>query len=640
MIRRWAPLAGLSAIVLLTAAHLPMREHRLPLWAGAVFSGAILLSIGLVIAFPPAREELGPLSRSSGRPRAVLLVLALPLAVLAWIQAAGGTYRAAGLIAWVASVGCWLGAWWPGYLGRPARAEDGSRGRRRLRAFTLLAPVLLVGAWFVFYDLDRTPGNPTSDHAEKLSDVLDIVNGQRPIFFIRNTGREPFQFYWTYALIRIFGLPVKYMTLKIGTALIGLAAIPALYLVGTEMGGAPLGLTVAALASWNKWPVSLARPGLRYPLGVLPTAIVLWMLLRWLRRGDRASVLWIGAAVGAGLHGYISFRAVPLLIPMAVALALVDRRRRERRLSVFGDAFLMVSTAVIVALPLLRFMADHSDQFWYRAATRAASLERPIGAEPLAIFVHNLWNMLIAFDWKGASTWTVVRQYDPFLDAVTASFWIVGIVLLAGRIVRGSLRWPLVALGLFVLTLPSTLSLAFPDENPSINRSGTAIPVVFLIAGLAAVDLVSRRDGGAATTTARVGIAGLFIFSIVLNFRQYFVDFHESYDLVVDHAIQMARVLDDYRRQGVPLRQMYLLYSDHWVDGRNIAFELGDPSWASFQIVDTGKLPPDTGARPLVFLFAPGNPITEKLEKTYPGGKARTVVQSFADRNFRVYYVP
>lgn len=613
-----------------------MRDQRLPLWAGIAFAAGVTFSIGLAIAFPPARLQPDSLAPPSGKPRIVLLLLALAAAAATWHQAAGGVYRTSGVAVWIVSVASWLAAW-RRHPYRRAGAEEGTAGRRRFRALGVTS-VLLIGAWFLFYDLDQTPGNPTSDHAEKLSDVLDLANGQRPIFFIRNTGREPFQFYWSFALMGMFGLPLKYMTLKIGTALIGLAAIPVLYLLGREMGGPPLGLATAGLASWSKWPVSLARQGLRYPLGILPTAAVLWALLRWLRRGDRASVLWAGALIGIGLHGYISFRVVPLLVAVVVLLSLADRRRRGRRISTLGDGLLMMSTAVVVALPLLRYMVERPDQFWYRAATRAGSLERPIDAEPLAIFVRNLWNMLLALDWKGASTWVVLRQYDTFLDAVTASFWVVGVLLLVVQAVRGSLRWAVVAVGLFVLTLPSTLSLAFPDENPSINRSGTAIPAVFLVAALAVVSLVPRR-AGVARIAASVGLAALLLFSILLNFRQYFVDFHRSYDQTVDHSMSMARVLDEYRKKGIPLRQMYLLYADYWVDGRNIAFELGDPSWAATQIIPTGKMPPHTSARPLVFLHVPGAPILTELAKTYPGTD-RVVRQDFSERDFAVYFVP
>jgi len=280
----------------------------------------------------------------------------------------------------------------------------------------------------------------------------------------------------------------------------------------------------------------------------------------------------------------------------------------------------IAATSVLVALPLLHYTVEHPEQFWYRAATRVASVERPIGQEPLAIFGQNVLHMFLAFNWRGASTWVVIGQWEPFLDAVTASLWVVGVILLVARIARRSVRWTIVALAFFVLTLPSTLSLAFPDENPSINRSGTVIPVVFLVAALPVVELLVRPRRRIAAFLAGSGLAVLFLFSVILNYRDYFVGFRLSYEQSVEHSMAMAHVLDDYRRQGVPLRQMYLLYSDYWVDGRNIAFELGDPSWAPAQVVEAGKLPPDTGASPRLPVRA-GQPDLGDAREDLPGGE-------------------
>jgi hypothetical protein len=635
----WALVVALLAVGLIVAAHFEMQNQRLPPWALASLAAGVLLTALIAVRFPPLRDDPGPLAPPAGSPRLLLFGISLLLAVLAWVHTAGGTYRPAGVAAWVGATLCWLVAW----RARVPQAEPvvlppRSARSRRLAAVGL-AGILVIGAGFLFYRLSQTPANPTSDHAEKLFDVLDLLHGERPIFFIRNTGREPFQFYWTFALIKLFGLPLHYLTLKIGTGIIGLLALPALYLLGREIGGVPLGLSAAALAAWGKWPVAIARQGLRYTLAVLPTAVVLWALLRYLRRGDRASVLWAGVVLGLGLHGYISFRAVPLLVPVALGFALFDRRRRGRRIAVVGDGVLIAATAFVVALPLLHYTFEHPDQFWYRAATRVAGVEAPIRQAPLAIFVRNVGNMLLAFDWKGASTWVILRPFEPFLDVVTGALLVAGVVLLLARIVGGSTRWAIVAVSFFVLTLPSTLSLAFPDENPSVNRTGTAVPVVFLVAALPVTELITRRQGRTASVAAALGVAALLGYSVYDNYRDYFVAFHDSYERFVDHSLAMAHTLDEYRKQGVPLDHMYLLGTAYGVDGRNIAFELDDPSWASRQIVQPGNPPAVTKLRPLVFLFAPGSPEIAVLRSTYPGTE-RIVPQSAPDRNFGVYYVP
>jgi hypothetical protein len=67
---------------------------------------------------------------------------------------------------------------------------------------TLLAALLLV-IFFRFYWLDRVPGEMFSDHAEKLIDVSDVLNGQAHVFFPRNTGREAIQMYLTAAVAHV-----------------------------------------------------------------------------------------------------------------------------------------------------------------------------------------------------------------------------------------------------------------------------------------------------------------------------------------------------------------------------------------------------------------------------------------------------
>ena len=96
------------------------------------------------------------------------------------------------------------------------------------------------------------------DHAEDLLNVEQLAHGERPVFFPTNTGQAPLPFYFEYLLVRL-GLPLDYLMLKISTALVGMLAIPAMYVLGRELGGAPLGLVAAALCAWSKWPTLGAR---------------------------------------------------------------------------------------------------------------------------------------------------------------------------------------------------------------------------------------------------------------------------------------------------------------------------------------------------------------------------------------------
>jgi hypothetical protein len=82
-----------------------------------------------------------------------------------------------------------------------------------------------VVLFFRFYRLDGLPAEMVSDHAEKLLDVNDVLNGDLNVFFPRNTGREAFQFYWTALMSIVFGTGISFMSLKLGTVLGGLVTL-------------------------------------------------------------------------------------------------------------------------------------------------------------------------------------------------------------------------------------------------------------------------------------------------------------------------------------------------------------------------------------------------------------------------------
>src|SRR4030095_2000064 len=236
------------------------------------------------------------------------------------------------------------------------------------------------------------------------------------------------------------------------------------------------GLFAPLLVAWSKWPLAMARLGIRVSSGVLSTAMVLWALLRWLRRGDRASVLWAGAWLGIGLYGYIPFRIVPLLVPLAALLALFDPRWRGRRSGLPGDVALIAVTAGLVFLPLFHYMVEFPQFFWERIGERATAAV--LSRASISIIAGNLWNMALAFHVRGDAGWVNFVTRDPFLDVGTGALFLAGLALALARIFRSSIRWVLPVAGVFVLTLPSALILTFAHENPSVNRSAAAIPVV------------------------------------------------------------------------------------------------------------------------------------------------------------------
>lgn len=646
-----APILACGGLVLLVVAQSQLQNRLLTL----VALGALVLGLGawlVALRFaPPAPDVLDDLVTQQRAIRWSLLGPAGALILLTWIGSGSGVYTLFSVCAWIAATVVWCLAWWP--TGTP---KDESRSiQQPLTFWLILAAILAIGAFFRFYRLAEVPADPTSDHAEKLLDIYDLVSGQRPLFFPRNTGREPGQFYITYGLMRLFGLPLSFETLKLGTALIGLLAIPAVFLFGRELAGTTVGLIAATGFAISKWVVNTARMGLRFPYGPLPTAIVLWLLFRYLRRGDRRDAIWCGLAIGLGLHGYISFRIVPLLVPLLFGWALLtDRRWRGNWRRLLADGALITATAIVTCLPLIHYTVQHPDQVWYRVATRAASAEQEIGSfqHSLGTFLLNNRNALLAFNWRGDDTIVNAVHHDPFLDLVGGGALLAGLLIVGYQIGRRSPRYSALAIATPVLMLPSTLNLAFPVENPSANRMGTVAPVIFVIVALplayAAHQLWTIADGGSRAQMAirRAAAAALLFGAFGLatqhNYTRYFHDYDLQYRGAVQNTHEVVGHIRRMQELGVDREHVYMLAFPHWLDGRNLALMLGDPDWQpQHDLPGDRDLPERADDQQMLFVLHPDDlDRKQQLEARYPDGSYTVIQATPPGKNFAMYLVP
>ena len=238
-------------------------------------------------------------------------------------------------------------------------------------------------------------------------------------------------------------------------------------------------------------------------------------------------------------------------------------------------------------------MLQRPQDFWYRAMTRAGSQERPLPGPPAALFAGNLGRMALAFHFRGDQAWINTVAEEPFLDPVTGAFLLAGLAVAGVLILRGSTRWALVVLSLFVLTLASTLALAFPVENPGINRAAVAMPSVLVLAGLPAVWLLRRaRERGRGLALAVTGgvLAALGAVSLQQNYESYFVRFRHEQVMILEPTMDLVRVMREHRdTRGVPFDNVYLLNTTNWIDGRCIDFEIGDRLWSGPHDLPPGR---------------------------------------------------
>jgi hypothetical protein len=346
------------------------------------------------------------------------------------------------------------------------------------------------------YRLAMVPPEPFSDHAEKILDIYDITQGETRVFFPRNTGREGFQMYWTLLMNWIFGTGLTFMSLKIGTVLLGLLTLPYMYLLGKEIGGARTGLFTLFFTGIGYWPNVISRVGLRFPLYPLFAAPTLYYMIRGLRTHNRNDFILSGLFLGIGLHGYSPIRILPIVVVIAMGLYFLHTRSKGLRRDVLLWLIILGMASLFIFIPLLRYWVDNPEIFSYRALTRLGSVEQPLPAPAIQIFFSNLWNGMRMFNWDNGEVWVQSVPHRPALDVVSGALFLIGVTLLLIRYVRNR-HWLdlFLVLSIPLLAMPSILSLAFPGENPILNRTGGAYVTVFVIVGLALDAIITAMLG-------------------------------------------------------------------------------------------------------------------------------------------------
>lgn len=511
----------------------------------------------------------------------VLVAAAILFAVVAWVQSSGNTYRPVGVTAWLFSVACWILAWWDG---SPPRLVP--RRREGVGRFLLLATcVLLVAGVFRFYHLGSLPPEMTSDHAEKLLDIRDVLNGTHRVFFPRNTGREPAQFYVTALLAGPLGFGLSYMALKLGTTLIGWLTVPltmwaARWGAGTSRRTA---LFAGLLLAISKWHVEIGRVGLRFPYTPLAVALVLGFLFRALRFGRRRDWVLAGVAFGFGLYGYTATRILPLLFGVVFLFwwGLARHTWDSWREALFTVVLTPLST-LIAFVPLLRYSLENPGRFWFRSATRVTEGTANPGID---VFLQNVWDAALMFHVRGDTVWVNALIKDPVLDRVTGILFILGILYVLWRFLRRPTAVDATLIvAIPILLLPSILALAWPNENPSVVRTGGALPVVMLLSALpldAALSWTERRRSAWYRRIAAAAIGIALLLAAFLNWQTYYTAYAKQYARYSWNSSEMA---DEIQRLAPAVggpEHVYIFSYPHWVDTRNVAFNMGRPTWDS-----------------------------------------------------------
>jgi 4-amino-4-deoxy-L-arabinose transferase-like glycosyltransferase len=589
--------------------------------------------------------------------RLIPLALSIIVAGIAFIDFGDGLFTKRNTILWLASIILLAYSLWvknpkvqtqtePQELNRHIKLgglDIAFSDETAKRWLTTTSIILIFGlaVFFRLYQLDLVPIEPFSDHAEKIIEVYEITEGQTRIFFERNTGREAFQFYWTLLVLKIFGTGFSFYSLKLGTVLLGILTIPFVYQLGKEYGNVRVAIFALFLFGLASWPNIISRIGLRFPLYPLFVAPTLLYLTRGLRTHNRNDFILAGIFLGLGLHGYSPFRIVPILVVIAFILYILHAKTKQDRIQAIWWLMIIVVMSVFVFSPLLRYWLERPDLFGYRAFTRLSSIETPLPGPAWQIFLSNLYNGLLMFNWDDGQIGTHSVTHRPALDLITATLFLLGIVFLIVRYIRQrDWRDILLLISIPILILPSVLSLAFPDENPAMNRAGGASVVVFVISALALDGLVTSFGSDMKRKVIAFSMVGILFTGVAFfNYDLLFNKFGEAYKLSAWNTSEMGAVLSDFRDEYGQTDTFWIVPYPFWVDTRLPGVWAGVPD-RDFAIFKENLTESLNYPAPKMFLFWREDVETEKiLKQLYPNGKLSRYTSAFENKDFFIFLV-
>ena len=594
--------------------------------------------------------------------------LGVILSVAAFISLDHNLFSVLNVILWILAIIMFVWAFWlPGekqlaFWGKikDIFTRDGWQVKIS-RWMVLVLVVIGIVVFFRVYNIGGIPSEPFSDHAEKLLDVYDVSQGQTHIFFPRNTGREAIQMYLTLVVSWVFGTGLSFLSLKIGTVICGLVTLPYMYLLGKEYGSKRIGLLAVFFIGIAYWPNVISRAGLRFPLYPLFVAPTLYYLIRGFRRRNRNDFIVSGLFLGMGFHGYSPFRIMPFVVVIAVGLYFLHNQSKGARKQVVVWLFILALTSLIVFLPLARYWFDNPDTFSYRAFSRLGSVATPLPSPWWQIFLSNTWNALRMFNWNNGEIWVHSIPDRPALDIVSGALFLIGIALMLIRYLRQR-HWQdlFLVLAVPLLQLPSILSLAFPAENPALNRAAGAMVPAFLLVAVSLDGLLAgigksfesvlpswiekkpasiSKAGSVLTLLVVMVLAG---WSAYQNFDLVFYQYATQYTQGAWNSSEMGAVIKQFGQTYGTTDNAWIVPYPYWVDTRLAGV------WAGIPNRDFAIWPKDINTTlsvqgPKLFIVNVGDTASmDQLLGIYPFGSWSRFISKtkMEGKDFMIFFVP
>ena len=420
---------------------------------------------------------------------------------------------------------------------------------RRTEAVILLI-ILIIAAWFRFYQLDSVPPGFTHDEAGHGYDAIAIAHGARPVYETVGYGREPLYDYVVAWFMPIFG--ENYLTLRIVSALAGLLLIVVMHFWVRRAFDVPTAIATSAFLATSFWAVMVSRQALRSALlPVLFTAAIffMWQAVRpyvkqqtlqrrWPMISRLASYALAGLFLGLSLMTYMAARVLPIVF-ILFWIYLFIFHRPVWKANWFGVIFI-IGLGLMIASPMFSYIAATPE-----AEQRLSQLSGPIdqlfAGNPQEL-LNNILGALGMFMFYGDNLWLYNIPGRALLGLILGPLALAGLVIALTRFKR--MEYALAIFWLAAGIFPSLITGVVASNL----RSIAALPVVYLFVSIGLVEIMRGLERLIESHTLRtIPLVLLAVAVTVFSWNAYFDQWAQARDVrVAYHAtlFEVAQELD------------------------------------------------------------------------------------------------
>lgn len=368
---------------------------------------------------------------------------------------------------------------------RPAKREQIKEWFRENRQeLFLLAGILILGLFLRMYLIDSHPFPWSGDEASVGIEGRRILSGEVTDFFDAGWSGQPnWSFIPTSISLAILGETI--IAIRLVSILEGTLAILFLFLFTRELFGRKTALIAAGFLAAFPYHLQFSRIGVNNIIDSMMVCLVLWLVVRAIRKDRLNDYLWAGLASGLTFYTYVGSRLI-LVIALGVLTYTALRQRGYLRKHLAHLGIFLLGVFIAIA-PMAFYFIRHTDVFMTRIGQESIFLNHW-----LALQSERTGQSQASLLWKQFTDTALVyisqpaignffNSPNPYLTIIGAVFFLFGMGYAITRFLETRMIillvwfWSVVFLG-GVLTLS-------PPANTRLVMTSPAV-AIFLALGI------------------------------------------------------------------------------------------------------------------------------------------------------------